>query len=170
MARYNLTARRRAALRKAQLASARKRKLSPGHKRVIAGVVAGAVVAGGAWGAYNHFEKKVKTYRLGKLREQVRGGYGNLAGRRRRAARNSPDMTKRRVHHIGDLIAIEQQGSISFDSKEVKLKGRVTTFSKVQHPMAKAIMDELNGTPVKGGHARRHGGKYKVVFGERNKP
>lgn len=63
MARYTLTAKRRAALRKAQLASAKKRrkfglksgrKLSSGHKKAIGAVVAGAIAVGAGTGIWKY--------------------------------------------------------------------------------------------------------------------
>lgn len=61
--RYTLTAKRRAALKKAQQASAKKRrkfglkskrKLSAGHKRVIGAVVAGSLAAGAGVGVWKY--------------------------------------------------------------------------------------------------------------------
>lgn len=42
--------------------------------------------------------------------------------------------------------------------------GQIKVHTSVQHPFAKAIMNELHGSAVVGGHSRRNGGKYKVIY------
>lgn len=82
--RHIMTARRKAALRKAQLISARKRvgkhfgsskKLSKGHKRAIGVAVAGAVIATGAYGTsawMNEKKRKARIEFIKKNRDQAK--------------------------------------------------------------------------------------------------
>lgn len=44
------------------------------------------------------------------------------------------------------------------------LGDKLEVHTSVQHPFAKAIMNELHGSAVVGGHSRRNGGKYKVIY------
>jgi hypothetical protein len=74
-----MTARRRAALRKAQLASARKRhsrKISPANKRIIknTAIASGVALAGGA--AYGGSKKISKTRRVRAIDKMVAQKYG----------------------------------------------------------------------------------------------
>lgn len=176
MAKHTMTARRKAALRKAQLISARLRrgkhsfshgkKLSKGHKRAIATAVAGVAVAGGVYATsawMNKTERKARVDFIKKNREEA------LRKVRSRRMSNSPDMTTRRNVYKDawtnkEISIHEDTGNPSAASKVVRLKGQIKVHTSVQHPFAKAIMNELHGSAVVGGHSRRNGGKYKVIY------
>lgn len=149
---YRMTPRRKSALRKAQLASARKRskfgkfgdatrKISRGHRKAIAVVVAGSLVAGagaGVW-KYTSARKRPMQKPPGEVKPS-RMAFANREDEVDGSAGPAPDM-------------------VVFHSNNVKVE------SKATHPLVRSIMQELDGQKVKGYYPGRKGGKYTVTFG-----
>lgn len=167
---YRMTPRRLRQIRNAQMISARKRKgrgrkLSKGHKRVIAVAAAGAVVAGGVYGTsawMNASQRKAKIKAMKSHREQAR-----LNVNRRRLAR-SPDMSRSRGGYrdawSNELINGHDDGTMALaaPSRVVRAVGGVKVNTSVRHPLARQIMQEIHKTSVPG---RPASSRYKVIFG-----
>lgn len=157
---YRMTSRRKSALRKAQLASARKRskfgkfssatrKLSRGHKRAIAVVAAGTLLAGAGTGVWKYTSSRKRPV-------QAPPGSANPS----RTPYN--DNKGWRADKYG--MSIEEEPETAPDMVVIH-KNNMKVETNVRHPLARSIMQELEGQKVKGYHAGRKGGKYKVIFG-----
>lgn len=158
---YRFTARRKNALRKAQLISARKRKrhgkkmgfsagkrkLSRGHKRAIAMVAAGSLAAGagaGIW-KYTSSRKRPKQTPPGEVRPSRPALTGTY-----------PEVT---------ALSLATGGAAQ--SRVIEHTHQIKINTTVTHPLVLEIMKELHGKPVKGYYAgvRRGKGTYKVITG-----
>lgn len=151
--------RQRAALRKAQLISARKRKgkhrfggsgrkLSSSHKRAITIVATGSAVAGGALGAYNaytHFKAKHPVQKppgevSWDLHEGQRRPYPYVTEWGKAGGGAAPSREVSREKTLNSKIKVRVRGSAS--------------------KLTKDVMQELQGQRVAGGGKRA---KYDVV-------
>lgn len=157
---HRMTARRRSALRKAQLASARKRskfgkfssatrKLSRGHKRAIAVVAAGTLLAGAGTGVWKYTSARKRPMQKppGEAKPS-RTPYNDNKGWR-----------------ATQLGSGSENDAIGAPDMVVVQKNNVKVESRATHPLVRSIMEELNGEPVRGYYSPRKGGKYKVTFG-----
>lgn len=165
MASYRLTARRRSALRRAQLISARKRrgkkrfsggrKLSRGQKKAIAVAVAGAIVSAGVYKYTSGRKRPVQKPPGGKVSKVPHDG------RPQRTSYNDEPgwHPKRDKNSAAAQSSVVPRGVF----------GDQVTYSSVQHPMARAIMDEIQGKPImgKGRNRTKKQAKRVVVSGVR---
>ena len=158
---HRMTARRKSALRKAQLASARKRskfgkfgggpkrKLSRGHKRAIAAVAAGTLLAGAGTGVWKYTSARKRPMQKppGEAKPSRTPYNDNKGWRASQLGTNS----EKEAEGAPDMVVVH--------------KNDVAVHSTATHPFIRQIMEELNGQPVKGYYSGRKGGKYKVTFG-----
>ena len=163
MASYRLTAARRVALRKAQMVSARMRrgrrkfsgrKLTRGHKRAIGVVAAGAIVSAGVYKYTSSRNRPVQMPPGAKHSSLV-----PYDGRGQRTPYNdNPGWHSKR-----------DKNSAAAKSNVIQRTESMDVFTTVQHPFAKAIMNEIHGKPIRRRRTSslRKGGRYKVIYGER---
>lgn len=171
---YRMTGARQRALRKAQLISAQKRKrrfgftqpgkpkMSKKHKKVLAVVAGGALVAGGAYGTsawLNVEQRKAKVKAIKAHREQARRNVN------RRRLERSPDMsTRHTAYHdafTNEIIHAHDDGkNATIPSRVVRATSGLKVHTRLQSGLAAEIMRELDGAQIPG---RPKGAKYKVI-------
>jgi hypothetical protein len=161
MNRHVMTSARKRALRKAQLASAKKRagrgarkvgRAVHSQRHAAALILAGVAVGSGVYAAHHVSNKRAIVRKRAEMTLAIES-------RRKKNALAGPSRGPGRYAYVEIKVSPETKKSNVVDPR--KARGKIKVFTNVTHPAALAIMQELQGKPT----VRNKDRRYVVVRG-----